>query len=163
MLEDTNPPRNRQPRWRAARRRELKEHGITPTRRRYAWSVHTTALQKLPEWVHAVKIGALGTLASRNRVWLNPRDAKRLTWQDHLAGGQSEVTTAELRYCEVCGRPLIGIEAEKRRKLSESSSDGRQQPCGPECAQDIASGCWKKLGRIQYRRKAAAEPYRRPK
>lgn len=134
---------NRKPRFRAARRREMKEQGTLPARRQWIYSIEPTGLEQLPEW--AVENSVKGLGKTSRRVWLWDKDSKRLIGLDRSAGGRPRVTRAELRHCLNCGRPLVGIEAEQRRKLDESGPDGRRQPCGVDCERDKASRIWKKL------------------
>lgn len=134
---------NRKPRWRAARRQAMRDAGIMPSRRQWAWSVRPQALKTLPDWVEGVTIRGLGQLPGS--VWLWQVDARRLIRQDRRAGGVPLVVKAELRHCPQCGRPLVGAEAAKRRLLNESGVQGYQLPCGAECARDRALNVWRKL------------------
>lgn len=134
---------NRKPRFRAARRREMKAQGTLPARRQWIYSIEPQALEVLPEWATGNSVKGLGKTA--RRVWLWDKDSKRLIGLDRAAGGRPRVTRAELRHCLSCSRPLVGIEAEQRRKLDESGPDGRRQPCGVDCERDKASRIWRKL------------------
>jgi hypothetical protein len=121
----------------------LKARGITPANRQEIWNVRTSALLDLPDWVFRRAVPGLGCLP--HQVWLRPRDAKRLCALDRAAGGRSQVTKSEYKRCGLCARPLIGYEAEQRRKVVESGPMGRTTPCGPDCAQDRETRLWKKL------------------
>lgn len=140
---DERPYRNRKPRFRAARRRELRSQGETPANRQWAWCVRPAALLELPDWVREAAVKGLGLM--RDRAWLWPVDAKRLIRLDRGAGGRSEVTIIEVRHCGLCARPLIGAEAERRRKLDEQGPQGREMPCGDGCRDDRRTGIWKRL------------------
>jgi hypothetical protein len=48
-----------------------------------------------------------------------PRKAKILIALDRAAGGRSQYSRTEFRHCEMCARPLVGIDAEKRRRVIE--------------------------------------------
>ena len=133
----------RKPRWRAARRREMKARGITPPNRQEVWSVKVSALKSLPDWASHCAVQGLGSLP--RQVWLRPAKAKLLIALDRAAGGRSLFSKSEFRHCEMCARPLIGIEAEKRRRSIEISPLARMLPCGPGCARDRELKTWKKL------------------
>lgn len=138
---------NRKPRWRAARRQAMKDGGIMPSRRQWAWNVRPQALKMLllPDWVEGVTIRGLGMLPGS--VWLWPVDAMRLIREDRRAGGQPLVVKAELRHCPQCGRPCVGAEAAQRRLLNESGVRGVTLGCGPNCQKDRELGVWRKLDR----------------
>jgi hypothetical protein len=150
---------NRKPRWRAARRQAMKQGGVMPSRRQWAWNVRPQALKSLlmPEWVREAAIKGLGQ--GVDSVWLWPTDAVRLIWQDRRAGGHPLVVKAELRHCSVCGRPCVGNEAEKRRLLNESGVQGLETPCGADCLRDRTLNVWRKLD--PYFRRVAAQEVQR--
>jgi hypothetical protein len=141
---------NRKPRWRATRRREMKAQGVTPPNRLRVWSVRISELLDMPDWVSRFAIQGLGTLP--RQVWLRPWKAKLLLTLDRAAGGRSEYSKTEFRRCELCARPLIGTEAEARRRLLESCPKARTTPCGPNCLRDREIGLWKKLAPRSRRR-----------
>ena len=136
---------NRKPRYRARHRQEMKDAGIVPTKRQWAWNVRPQVLKLLllPSWVQGVRIRGLGW--SAGSVWLWQVDARRLIREDRRAGGRAVVVRTELRHCPQCARPLVGAEAEKRRLLNESSPDGVLQPCGGNCARERELGVWRTL------------------
>lgn len=134
--------RNRQPRYRLARRRALKAQGIKPTNRVRAWHVTPSALTTLPEWILERRLTGLSS--SPRGIWLHPSDAKRLCAFDRAAGGHSLVTKTEYRHCELCSRPLIGPEAENRRHLLETGALARTLPCGPNCVRDQELRTWER-------------------
>jgi hypothetical protein len=134
---------NRQPRWRAERRRASKKEGIVLGRRQWVWIVEPDSLYVIPEGAKAVAVR--GMASSSNRIWLWPTDAKRLIREVQRRGGRCDSTRVEIRNCGVCAKPLVGLEAEKRRKLDEGSADGRLLPCGPKCQDEAATGIWRKL------------------
>jgi hypothetical protein len=121
----------------------MKARGITPPNRHEVWSVRISELLDMPDWVSSFAIRGLGTLP--RQVWLRPWKAKLLLALDRAAGGRSEYSKTEFRRCELCARPLIGIEAERRRKLIESGLLAGTLPCGPDCARDRDLKTWKKL------------------
>jgi len=146
--------RNRKPRWRAARRQALKAQGITPCLRNWVWNVRPS-IAPLPDWVAGAAVKGLGSL--EDQVWLWPVDARRLMKWVKAHGGRSWAVRAEFRRCEMCGRPLIGVEAEARRRQIESGPAGRALNCGPECDRDRASRLWVKLApSVVLRREEAA-------
>lgn len=140
---EKNPGKTRKPRFRAAARRALREQGIKSTYRSWAWSVEPAALSFVPDWVLESQIPGLGE--QPGRYWLIRQDALALKDLDRAAGGVSRITKIEIRYCEVCWRPLIAQDAERRRKMDQSGPQGRQMPCGPQCVEDGKRGTWKKL------------------
>ena len=135
--------RNRRPRWRAARRREMKARGITPPNRQEMWCVQPSALVNLPDWVSRATMNGLGSYA--DRVWLRPGHAKRLIALDRAAGGRSQVLKVEFRHCDMCARPLLSLEAERRRELIETDPTARSLPCGPNCERDRELRLWKRM------------------
>lgn len=88
-----------------------------------------------------------------DKVWLWPRDADELMKFDRGEGGHPKLVEVEYRECPVCGRPMIGTDAEGRRFLNESSFTGRQLPCGPECTIASQDGRWRKLKRERTRQR----------
>jgi hypothetical protein len=66
---------------------------------------------------------------------------------DRAAGGRSQFSKTEFRRCEMCARPLIGLEAETLRRFIESGPLARTLPCGPDCARDRELKTWKNLAR----------------
>lgn len=123
----------------------MKAAGITPCRRQWVWSVEPQVLRGMfiPQWARDAAVRGLGQ--QQDSVWLWWVDARRLIALDRAAAGRSKVTRAELRHCPVCGRPFVGIEAEKRRRLDESGPHGRNTPCGDACVRDAESRVWRKL------------------
>jgi hypothetical protein len=121
----------------------MKARGITPANRQEVWNVKLSALLDLPDWLFRRAVQGLAILP--HQLWLRPRDAKRLCGLDRAAGGRSHVTKTEFKRCDMCARPLIGIEAEQRRRLIESGPTARTLPCGPDCERDRKLRIWKKL------------------
>lgn len=134
---------NRKPRWRAARRRELRDRGIQPQSHRWAYSVRPEALGSIPTWARRSAIRGLGQYDGR--VWLWRRDARLLMIEDRQHGGQPDVIRVEVKRCDVCYRPLVGRDAVERRRLNESAPGGCRLPCGLSCERDRASKVWRKL------------------
>jgi hypothetical protein len=143
---------SRKPRWRAARRQEMRARGITPPLRWEVWRIRVSPLLSVPDWARQASICGLPCTA--NEVWLRPRRAKLLLCMDRARGGYSEFTKTEFRRCDLCDRPLVGSEAEKRRLSIEADSSGRALACGENCERDRKLGTW----RILARRRAAASP-----
>lgn len=103
------------------------------TRRRWLTCVTTTAIE-IPEWARKLAHPAMSQ--SAHYVWLRCRprkDAKRLAAEDQEQGGSPEMVAVEYRSCRKCGRILLALEAEARRRLDESCWRGRELPCGAEC------------------------------
>lgn len=128
--------RNRQPRYRAARRRALRSQGVTPRNRQEAWGVKfiTGSVAAASLARHRIPGLAIG-----GYVWLKVRDAKlaiRMGWA-------REVIKAEFKRCLLCHRPLIGSEAEQYRKLLESGASPLL--CGSRCEQERISRLWYRL------------------
>lgn len=116
-----------------AKRDYLNKRGIKSTRIRWALCVETTAIV-IPEWAKLRRFR--GFSYAPNRVWFRGRAngmAQILARQDREAGGKPEVTAVEYRRCEVCGRILLNLEAQARRRLAEACRDGRGLRCGGDC------------------------------
>jgi hypothetical protein len=115
----------------------MKAQGITPTNRQELWGV---------KFVRGVTPACLERyvirgLADAGYVWLR-------AWAAKLAlrmGWAQEVIKTEFKRCLLCHRPLIANEAERYRKLLESSPDARSLPCGPRCEQERSSRLWDRL------------------
>jgi hypothetical protein len=132
--------RNRKPRYRAARRQALRAQGVKPTNCQVLWYVESIAVP-LPSWILSCAVPGLAT--TKCGIWLRPKDALRLIAFDRYStGGSITVTKAEFRYCEVCHRPLIGIDAASRRKLLETSATARKLPCSLTCFSDRETKLW---------------------
>ncbi len=141
MTVDIYPNRNRKPRWRAARRRELKAQGIIPANRQMVWTIVLTVVL-LPEWAAKKRVKGLRDL------WVDAAIGKRLLALDRRNGGQPSVTKAEFRRCDLCNRPLLGLEAAARRAIIETSATGRLAPCSPRCKDDLTMALWTKLSEV---------------
>lgn len=126
--------------FRKQQRRELKARGVRPTRTRRAVCVRLVGME-VPAWFLEHRIRHLS--ATAHTVWLWPRAAKHL---EHLAdemGSSATLAEAEFRLCDICGRPLLGEDAEARRRVVESAVTGRQKPCGAECIEAEQDGRWR--------------------
>lgn len=123
----------------------MKEEGTTPTSRQWIYCVQPQALPGIPDAMAKKAVQGLGQL--RSRVWLWLIDSKALIALDRAAGGESLVTKAEFRSCPMCARPLVGVDAERRRLMDESGPDGRLQPCSPKCPQDAKTRIWLRMKR----------------
>jgi hypothetical protein len=143
---------SRKPRWRAARRQEMRARGIKPPLRWEVWWIRVSPLLTVPDWARQASIRGLPCAA--NEVWLLSWRAELLLRIDRARGGYSEFTKTEFRRCDVCYRPLIGSEAEKRRLSIEADSAGRTLACGEICERDREVGTW----RILARQREAASP-----
>jgi hypothetical protein len=136
----------------------MKAQGITPPNRQEVWSVKISEFLEMPDWVSRFAIQGLGTLP--RQVWLRPAKAKLLLVLDRAVGGRSEFTKSEFKHCDMCARPLIGVEAEARRRLLETDPKAWMTPCGLNCKRDREVGLWKRLAPRSRRRglvsKAAA-------
>lgn len=132
---------SRKPRWRAARRQEMRGRGIKPPLRWEVWKIRVSPLLTIPDWARRASIR--GVPCAANEVWLVPRRAKLLLCLDRARGGYSEFTKTEFRRCDVCYRLLIGSEAEKRRLSIEADPAGRTLACGGSCERD------RKLGTLE--------------
>jgi hypothetical protein len=104
-----------------------------PTRKQWVTCVATTAIE-IPKW--AQKKAWKHLSQGEHYAWFlgRPRfPAKMLAFRDEQAGGKPEMTVVEYRRCKKCGRVLLSLEAEDRRRLDESCPEGRKKPCGMEC------------------------------
>lgn len=118
---------------RQERKRVLLNRGVKPAKKQWMICVETTAIE-IPTWARAKADPRLSQ--SSHKVWFRGRNsgrAKILERQDRQAGGRPELTTVECRLCSACGRLLLGLEAESRRKLDESGPLGRTLPCSGDC------------------------------
>jgi hypothetical protein len=111
----------------------LRYFGIKAARVQWMTSVRTTAIE-VPEWAQQAAHKEMSQ--GKHYAWFKGRrlkHAKRLFAEDRAAGGDPEMTLIQWRRCKACGRILLALEAEDRRKLDESCWLGRQKPCGAEC------------------------------
>jgi hypothetical protein len=129
---------NRKPRFRAARRRAMKAQGVTPSNRLRLWNVQVTDIVIPNDILKASVRGLAG-------FWLRGPIARRLIRMDRNHGGFPTWFTAEYRLCEMCGRPLLGNEAERRREMATKYPDGRMRPCGDKCEEEQKSKLWQRL------------------
>jgi hypothetical protein len=114
---------SRKPRWRAARRQEMRARGTKPPLRWEVWRIRVSPLLTVPDWARQASIRGLP--CAPNEVWLRSWGAELLLRIDRVRGGYSEFAKTEFRRCDVCYRPLIGSEAEKRRLSIEADPAGR--------------------------------------
>lgn len=114
---------------RITRRERLREHGITPARRRRAYLVQLDAIT-VPEWAQRRALRDL-TMSDKH-VWLKNTDARFLQRLDEEAGGRPTVDEVEYRICPVCKALTTGATATDRRFLDESFQ-GRSKPCSSYC------------------------------
>lgn len=71
---------------------------------------------------------------STQHIWVRSKKvAEQIAQYDHDKGGPGEIARTEWRRCNICGRILLNLEAERRRKQLESAMTGSQNPCGPNC------------------------------
>jgi hypothetical protein len=136
--------RNRQPRFRRHNRQLRNLAGIRNANRNWIALVRLTLLD-IPSWSLAAAIPGLSVVA--DAIWLSRKDARKLAREERESGGRAIVQTFEFRRCEVCRRPLVGAEAEERRRLIILSPEARRRPCGPNCAADRKLKVWSRLTR----------------
>ncbi len=84
----------------------------------------------VPAWARAKAVKGLTVTAST--VWLKRIAATALAALDREAGGDPMLTRTSYRRCGICGRALLGAEAEARWEL-DKQSEGHRLPCGPDC------------------------------
>lgn len=80
-----------------------------------------------------------GLTATRERVWLRRIAANMLARLDRECGGRPVLTREFYRRCKLCGRALLGAEAETRLAL-DREFEGHRIPCGPLCIEMQAAG-----------------------
>jgi hypothetical protein len=125
---------------RRERRDKLKSMKITPTRRRRVFCVTITAIA-MPQW--AVDRRIKGLSASPTRIWLSASDARFLMSLDRDEGGHPWFAESEYRRCGLCNRPLLDVDAAARRYMDESTTTGKQLPCGADCIEASKDGRWR--------------------
>jgi hypothetical protein len=120
-----------------------------------------TEMIAIPAW--ALEKALPGLKAPVGAVWLRRIAANVLAKLDRAEGGHPKVTATCFRRCTVCGRGLIGPDAEVRweqdraweaGKMAEMKYDRDEAhkgcynptPCGPDCL-ERAEGLKKKRGR----------------
>ena len=127
-------------RVRKLEKEQIHARGRTYAKRQWVTIVTVTAIE-IPDWL--LKKAMRGFSRSKQHVWFRGRfrrNAKALMELDKAAGGSPEWDKVEYRRCEVCSRPLLNLDAEARRKLVESVTNGRQRACGPECSGVVPGG-----------------------
>lgn len=114
--------------------------GIPERRQRVIARVALTAIG-MPEWArrHAVRHMASG----EDWLWLPLRIAQMLERLDREAGGTPTMIEAEYRYCPNCRRPLVGEDAENRRRLEASGATAAKLACGDGCVTAQRDRRWK--------------------
>ena len=88
----------------------------------------------LPGWAVARRETRLSV--GEQYVWFRGRNsgcARILERLDRQAGGDPTRWAVEYRVCGVCGRMMLNLDAELRRRLDVSGVAGRELPCGSEC------------------------------
>jgi hypothetical protein len=130
-------------------KRNAKAWGIRVPKLRTVVLVETTAIP-IPAW--ALKKAIPGLKPPAGGVWLGRIAGKLLADMDRQSGGRPKVTQTFYRPCRICGRGLIGVEAELRweqdreweasktveeRWDPDSNHRGIQNPtpCGPDCVE----------------------------
>lgn len=84
----------------------------------------------MPQW--ALDKAVKGLTATREKVWLGRIAANLLARIDRENGGATRITREFYRRCHLCGRALLGAEAETRLAL-DRKFEGHRTPCGPLC------------------------------
>jgi hypothetical protein len=139
MAEPLNPLQKRRA-WRRELKAEFKVRGIEAAHKQWIVCVRPTAIP-MPAWVAGKRIA--GLTFTESTVWLPRPDAKYLIALDRENGGSATYAETEYRRCMVCARPLLGADAELRRRMDESTPTGRMMPCGSECIEASKDGRWK--------------------
>ncbi|HUD76067.1 MAG TPA: hypothetical protein VMQ76_13425 [Terracidiphilus sp.] len=112
----------------------------------------------IPAW--AAKKAVRGVQAPPGGIWLRRIAATKLAGLDRAEGGRPKITITCYRLCNMCGRGLIGTDAEIRweqdRRFEASktcelrydrdeghrgtyANGGNPEPCGPDCIERIAA------------------------
>ena len=86
----------------------------------------------VPAWALAKAVRGLES--NRERVWLGRIAANLVARLDRESGGESRITVTSFRRCRICGRSLLGEEAEARVEL-DLRFEGNRIPCGPDCVE----------------------------
>jgi len=121
-MSQTPKSSNRQPSWRAERRRALRERGPVPKQER-VFIVDTSTMSSLPEWIEKRRVKGFGLM--NGQVWLRAGRTNR------LAAASLRFIEVDFKRCVLCNCPLIGAQAEAYRKQMETD---RSLPCSPSCA-----------------------------
>lgn len=108
-----------------------REAGLPLPRLRTVMLVEPEAIH-VPQW--ALEKAVPGLTATREAVWLGRIAAKLLIELDESAGGTPKVTVSCYRRCGLCGRVLLGVEAEQRYS-DELHFGGQHTICGPTCVE----------------------------
>lgn len=83
----------------------------------------------MPDWAKAKAVRGL-TLTDRS-IWLRRISARKLMREDEAAGGTPRVTFTVWRFCQICQRSRLGLEAEYKAHVDRLGP--RNPPCGPDC------------------------------
>jgi hypothetical protein len=62
---------------------------------------------------------------------------------DRAEGGRPWFAESEYRRCGLCNRPLLDVDAAARRYMDESTTTGKQLPCGADCIEASKDGRWR--------------------
>jgi hypothetical protein len=112
---------------------------VTLRIRTHAWKVIVEAPFVIPYDFRKQAIQGL------QDCWLLPGLAKMLRRKLRHQGYNPRVLKAEFRLCDICNRPLLGMEATNRRILLQHSPAGELIPCSPRCQSDLEMALWTKL------------------
>lgn len=117
---------------RIRKRKALRIAGIVPAKAQWIYRIEPEVIA-IPAW--AWDLAAPGFSVGGTYVWIrgSRRAAFKIGDLDAESGGTTQILKVEYRKCQVCGQHLIGLEAEARRILDQSSAIGRRLPCGPDC------------------------------
>jgi hypothetical protein len=85
---------------------------------------------ELPDWALDAAVPGLSQTATT--IWLKRIAARGLARLDRKAGGRPKLTWTRYRWCKVCRRARLGLDAERRWELDKKAG-GEGLPCGPDC------------------------------
>lgn len=126
-----------QPAWQRTRDDRYRENGKLAR-----WEMRAPRLKQIalvepelipvPDW--ALRKAIKGLTSDRNKVWLGRIAANLLARLDREVGGNPKLTVTSYRACRLCGRVLLGAEAEARFE-QDRKFEGHRAPCGPDCVE----------------------------
>jgi hypothetical protein len=136
----------RAPRYRKARRDNLRAQGITACNlaRVVCFQVGNTAV--LPKWLDKYIVHGLKPLPGQ--FWITPNGVFHLSVWLKAIYVPFSFTKTVLKRCESCNRPTIANEAYALQAKYETAKDRSTVECGPSCRRDRDTGIWERLGRV---------------